>query len=358
MDSTTCSASPRRRVPLYDILRVFAILCVVLCHCVELAYVSRNSWSYSLLHFVGRLGVPTFLFLTGALVMSKDFNSSARVSRFYRHNLLGLLVTVEIWVVLYCLWMSLGGGVEITVDMFLRYALFIEAVPFVHWWYIPTILSIYVVVPLIASGIRVLGGEEGKVHLAIRVALGFSLCVNFVIPSFNRFASLLGLPSVGTQLVGSVLGPYLTYIVIGLLILRQNVLRSVPATALTVLFALSSACAVVEGRLTGDLWYDSFFLLSAAVALVELSRRLTGGLLTPKPLMELLSACSFGVFLVHLPVRELVSPRLTVLPGLSPGIVGTALLFLVVVVLSFAIVLVVWFVTARVAWLRRALLDA
>ena len=354
MDSTTCSASPRRRVPLYDTLRVFAILCVVLCHCVELAYGSSGSLSYSVLHLVGRLGVPVFFFLTGALVMSKRFDSTEGVVRFYRHNLLGLLVTAEVWVALYCLWLK-SRGVEISAGMYLRYALFLESVPYAHWWYVPTILSIYVIVPLVASGIRALCGDDGKVHPAIWVALGFSLCVNFAIPSYNRFASLLGLPSVGTQLVGSVLGPYLTYIFVGLLILRGRVLQKVPAVVLVVLAALSSTLAVIEGWLAGDLWYDSLFLLVASVSLVELSRRLVlgpSGRLSE--LLGLLSRCSFGVFLVHLSVRDLVAPWFVA----SPGLGSTALLFVVVSVLSFAIVLAVWFATGRVGWLRRALLDA
>lgn len=351
----TRPSSQRKRVLLYDILRVFAILCVVLCHCAELAYTSRNSWSYSLLHFVGRLGVPVFLFLTGALVMSKEFDSSEMVGRFYRHNLLGLLMTIEIWVVLYCLWMSWYGGAEISVGLYLKYALFFEAVPFAHWWYIPTIMSIYVVVPLVASGIAALSGDDDKVHLAIKLVLGFSLFVNFVIPSYNRFTFLGGLPSVGTQLVGSVFGPYITYIVTGLLILRREVLQGVPTKMLAALFILTSTCAAIEGHLTGDLWYDSIFLLSAAAALVELSRRLIAAPSTHlSALMGLLSKCSFGVFLVHMPVRDSVSRLFTV----SPGFGNTVLLYLATAVLSFAIVMLVWFATARVAWLRRALLDA
>ena len=356
MDFTTCSASPRRRVPLYDILRVFAILCVLLCHCVELAYGSSGSLSYSVLHLVGRLGVPVFFFLTGALVMSKRFDSTEGVVRFYRHNLLGLLVTAEVWVALYCLWLK-SRGVEISAGMYLRYALFLESVPYAHWWYVPTILSIYVIVPLVASGIRALCGDDGKVHPAVLVALGFSLLVNFAIPTCNRFAPLLGLPSIGTQLVGSVLGPYLSYIVTGLLILRKRVLQRVPAIALVVLFALSAVCAVIEGWLAGDLWYDSLFLLVASSSLVELSRRLvTGpsGRSSISELLGLLSKCSFGVFLVHVPVRDLVAPWLAA----ELGIGSMALLFLVVTALSFAIVLVAWFATARAAWLRRALLDA
>lgn len=349
------SVFPQKRVPLYDVLRVLAILCVVLCHCVELMYASRNSWSYSLLHFVGRLGVPVFLFLTGALVMSKEFGSPERVARFYRHNLLDLLVTAEIWVVLYCLWMNLYGGVEVSIGSYLRYALFIEMVPFAHWWYIPTILSIYVVVPLISSGIATLSGDDGKVHLAIKVALGFSLFANFIIPSYSRFAPLLGLPSVGTQLVGSVLGPYLAYIIAGFLILHKKVLQGIPATILSTLAALSSACAVIEGYLAGDLWYDSLFLLTASAALAELSRRLMSGLSgNSVPATRLLSACSFGVFLVHMPVRDMIGPQL----GAFPGAAGAVLLFLAVAVPSFAIALSVWFATSPVAWLRRALLDA
>lgn len=95
-DSTGSLAEKGERVPLYDIIRIFAILCVVLCHSSEVAYLPLVSIPYAVLHFIGRLGVPLFFFLTGALVLSKRFDSPEGIRRFYTHNLIGLLVTAEI----------------------------------------------------------------------------------------------------------------------------------------------------------------------------------------------------------------------------------------------------------------------
>lgn len=68
-----------KRIQSYDMARTFAILCVVLCHSVEFAYSNINymnlseiSQVFRIIFFtVGRLGVPIFLFLTGALTLKK-----------------------------------------------------------------------------------------------------------------------------------------------------------------------------------------------------------------------------------------------------------------------------------------------
>lgn len=110
MDSSEHSIDVSKRVPLYDVLRIIAILFVVLCHCSEYVYLPHNSLPYSVLHFLGRLGVPLFFFLTGALVMSKEFDSRQTVKRFYSHNLLGLVTTAEVWIAIYCLLLNVQGG--------------------------------------------------------------------------------------------------------------------------------------------------------------------------------------------------------------------------------------------------------
>ena len=67
----------KERIQKFDIARTFAILCVVLCHSVEAAYsnvaykqLSNISQIFRIVFFtLGRLGVPIFLFLTGALIL-------------------------------------------------------------------------------------------------------------------------------------------------------------------------------------------------------------------------------------------------------------------------------------------------
>lgn len=84
----------------FDLIRTFAILSVVFCHSIESVYyifqdrailyqnISVFSKIFDLTGItIGRLGVPMFLFLTGALLGSKTFNNNGDIKKFYKKNL-------------------------------------------------------------------------------------------------------------------------------------------------------------------------------------------------------------------------------------------------------------------------------
>ena len=91
--------SKNNRIQSFDIARTFAIMCVVLCHSVETAYSNINytqlsniSQIFRIVFFtVGRLGVPIFLFLTGALTLKKQIENdeemlSTRIRELYKNG--------------------------------------------------------------------------------------------------------------------------------------------------------------------------------------------------------------------------------------------------------------------------------
>lgn len=92
------------RIQSFDIARSFAIICVVLCHSIEFAYsnvyylnLSENSQIFRIIFFtISRLGVPIFLFLTGALILKKQIESDDDILKFYKNNLLPLFIAIEI----------------------------------------------------------------------------------------------------------------------------------------------------------------------------------------------------------------------------------------------------------------------
>lgn len=49
---------------------------------------------------IGRLGVPIFLFLTGYLLLDRNFNEDM-CEKFWKRNWLGMVITTEIWIVIY-----------------------------------------------------------------------------------------------------------------------------------------------------------------------------------------------------------------------------------------------------------------
>ncbi len=99
------------RIIKLDIARTFAIICVVLCHCSQMVYTQQSvlikdlgfmSRVFFMATFtIGRLGVPIFLYLSGVLLLEKSIEKDEDIFRFYKNNLLPLLIVNEVWIVIY-----------------------------------------------------------------------------------------------------------------------------------------------------------------------------------------------------------------------------------------------------------------
>lgn len=102
--------SSKTRVIWLDWARAFAILAVIICHSTEAIYpftidamasASNTSRLAALSYFsFGRLGVPFFLFMTGYLLLDREYNRTACV-HFWKTKWFGLLLATEIWIVIY-----------------------------------------------------------------------------------------------------------------------------------------------------------------------------------------------------------------------------------------------------------------
>ena len=101
-----------RRIVFLDIARACAILLVVLCHSIEEIYIMEEVHNYTSLSIqsklfmivsftISRLGVPIFLFISGYLLINRDYENDDNVKNFYKKNLLPLIITTEIWIIIY-----------------------------------------------------------------------------------------------------------------------------------------------------------------------------------------------------------------------------------------------------------------
>ncbi len=180
----------RTREIKYDVVRALAILCVVLCHSSEAIYKFEvNEWnSLSLLSkifmivsfTIGRLGVPLFLFLTGALILKKNIEKDEDIKKFYTHNLLPLLVVNAIWILIYNCFFLINNSIEtFKLEFVVKELLFIRLVPLDNYWYMPMIISMYVVLPFIAKVVK--SFDKKSLLLVLFVAF----VVGFVIPGLN-----------------------------------------------------------------------------------------------------------------------------------------------------------------------------
>ena len=154
-----------------DYIRAIAILCVILTHSVEWVYalnldsvrtysILRRLYAFSLFT-IGRLGVPLFFFISGYLLLDRVYDFE-RAKTFYRRNLLGLIMTVEIWIVIYNIFNAIYYDAAFSAGELWRNMLFLKGTNMSHMWYMPVIMGIYLFISLIANmlhsiDIRMLG---------------------------------------------------------------------------------------------------------------------------------------------------------------------------------------------------------
>ena len=128
-----------------DVARTFAFLCVILCHSVETLYnftpqgwkvLSNQSRIFMFATFtIGRLGVPIFLFLSGALLLKKNIESDVDVINFYKKSWLPLFIVNECWVIIYNIFFFFTNQLEnVTVENIVKELLCIKQVPVAHMW--------------------------------------------------------------------------------------------------------------------------------------------------------------------------------------------------------------------------------
>ena len=93
-----------------DVCRTLALILISLNHAVNRAYsvyenqveefysLSLGSTVFKTVTLVcSHVGVPLFLMIIGELILRKSFDDGQDIKMFYRHNLIGLLITTEIW---------------------------------------------------------------------------------------------------------------------------------------------------------------------------------------------------------------------------------------------------------------------
>lgn len=262
-----------------------------------------------------RIGVPLFLMISGALLLRKSFETEKQIKRFYQHNLLSLLITSEIWYFIMfwfivfvkpdnTIWET--GGLGGALKELLKTVLFIKQTTMDCMWYIPMILSVYTVIPLIAAGLK--HTRMGKYLL---IPCGIVFLQSMVIPNLNAFFALADIDfslSFGLK-SANVFSMYMLYLLAGYAI-SNGLMEKVPTWAIVLGAATSfiSLCAYQLYAFSREyvylINYESSGLLICGMFWFELIRRkgdLLKGLERP---VTYLSTVSFAIYFIHIVIME------------------------------------------------------
>lgn len=291
----------------YDLIRTFAIILVVFCHSIEKIYNNYNYFELSnvsrffrIISFsLSRLGVPLFLCLTGALILKKEINNEKDILNFYKKNLIPLVITYEIWNIIYTIFIYFNTGTfdifDLICDLF-----FVKMVNLPNIWYMPMIIGIYIALPFVSIILK-------KVTFkAIKIPLILSIVVFSVLPSVNVILSIFGLSNYFVLLDLSFLGgTYGIYILLGYYIANKNILKSISSKKLILLFIAFFGITVYIQSLSNTdyvyyVWYDFITLLICGILLFELLNRLKIKNNQIIFFTNYISRIGFAIYLIHI----------------------------------------------------------
>ena len=319
MSELPASAAPRGREFYLDAARAMAILSISMNHAVNRTYqnfgsqyyefvlIPRASTAVKILAIVfGHLGVPLFLMISGALLLRKNIEDEGDVRRFYRHNLLPLLITTEIWyVIMYWFIQAFALPTEDKgsggIGGMLSTMLFVNQTTMDSMWYMPMILCLYLIVPFCCIL---------RKHVSFRVIALPALLVflhEMVIPNVNAYFDLADI-DMQLELVlraSNLFSMYFLYVLAGYWISQGGMARLkawmiAAGAALSAAFCFAFqyyACGKPE---TFNLDYDFAMLLVCAGFVFEGIRRAAPHIRRGRHAITYLARISFGVYFVHI----------------------------------------------------------
>ena len=315
-----------------DNIRALATVLVVLCHVTESIYSLNlegmellSDWeqiTVLIMFTLGRLGVPIFFFLSGYLLLGFEYDEE-RTKKFYSRNLLGLMITTEIWLLVYRVYNSFFYHMPFSLKECIKTALFLTQGPMTHTWYMPVILGIYTMVPAVSNALC----SRNRLFL---IPLSFSFVATFVIPEVNVLMRLKGIPEISFFLDLSFVGGGYGFCVLLGYILRRHLedFRRVPMV-IWALIAISQLCITVllqwysyHCGTAYNVWYNCGTLLLAAFSLTIMGSNFS----RERKITHFLSKYSFGIYLLHVPALQIIMRffHIQVRSLLSVGILSIA----------------------------------
>lgn len=306
------------RIIKLDIVRTIAILNVVLCHCVERMYDMYNYdyiRTFSLLSRVcmmtlftiSRLGVPLFLFLSGALLLKKTIEDDTSAIKFYKNNLLPLAIANALWNLIYTIYNHFMWGTSINVLEIIKEMLLLRATAIDQLWYIPMIMSLYIGVPIIAHIVKKF---SFKIVSIIMVAI---FVYRFIAPGLNNVFHVFGIEqSFSTGINIAFLGEtYGLYMLIGFYIYngqkekRHNLIYTLITVVNCVLMVMLQLYSLRSGsNYIYYVWNDFPLLIITAASVFLLLNNINESKI-PKFIAKIsvfISKMSFGIYVVHMAI--------------------------------------------------------
>jgi surface polysaccharide O-acyltransferase-like enzyme len=326
-----------------DLIRIVAVFQVILIHLSYTIFfkedlLSSNWVAANFYDSFSRMGVPLFFMVSGYLLLGK----SEPISDFFRKRFVKVGIPTLFWSAAYLLWSveaySNGAMSPLNIVLSMLKAMYLGDVE-IHLWFLYILIGIYLAVPIL----RVLVSAASRRDLAYFLILWF-----IATPLFELAQRILGFPA---ALVIPVVTGYVGYFVMGYLLAdvqlgnRGKILSALGCIiAIAVTFIGTNMLSAQAGPI--DAYFYSYFsppTVLASVCGFFLLKDLGKNLGKTSAIVRSISATSFGIFLIHIFVIQILGNgdlgfRLTSWMGSAVYLIP--IIGLVVFSLSFVVIYV------------------
>ena len=332
-----------KRIKYIDIMKGVAIICVVLCHAVESAYsgaewiaLSNMSKIFKITIFtIGRIGVPLFVLASGVLLLNKKFENENDIIKFYKRNLVPLLIVTEIWNTIYYIFMKVWYSQEFEIKEFVEILLFLKNSNSPNMWYMPMILGMYIVVPFLSIIVHKFSLKEIKIPLIVGIICSTLIPSLSVILSYRIPTSTV----INTAFLGGVYGIYL---VLGYYMDKINILDKI-STLKMIFILIIELCITVASQIillnkgvNYNLWYNFLPLVILAFTVFILLKRLKNINEKIYAIFYKLSTQTLAIFFIHMLIKYIVQSYINSFNIINP--VKTIILFVVIFVFTLIVI--------------------
>lgn len=300
---------------------------------------------------LARLGVPLFLFISGYLLLKKDINNGEECRKFYKSNLIPLLITVEIWNILYNILIPIINNSKFNIKELVLNLLFLKQVTLPNMWYMPMIIGMYIAIPFLAMIVK-------KVDLkTLKIPMIVVFIASFILPNISNITEILFDGKCNLILDLSFLGGgYGLYILLGYYI-GNNKFKNIKTRYIVILGFLSFALTcfyqiwIYNKGTVYNVWYNFSGLLISAACIFEILSRMKIQLNRHiENIVTYISKASLGIFFMHIIIQKLI------LKFFNFNIINKPITAIVLTLTVFATTIIVIYFMSKINFIKRKVL--
>lgn len=233
----------KTRIEWIDLVRAVAILTVLYIHATDWIFIISsdaivNYTIYSRIFnfaslFIGRIGVPFFLMITGYLLLDRAYDDE-KIRKFWNTSCKGLIIVTILWTVIYVVSLQFLTVGSTQVNFSEAGTLF-----FSHMWYMPMIIGMYLSMPFVANALK-----HFDVETIYQASIVF-MFLAFLLPFVTLVCEMQGIQGISIQYcLGFSGGVYGIYIILGYLI-KKGKFKNISSSKLWMLAIVSFLICVL-----------------------------------------------------------------------------------------------------------------